>query len=78
MVFSKFKQPDSSIFYFKKYSSIYPNDSYVLMKIAENYVRKNDKINAEVYFKKAEPFEKNNPKLDTLRKKIDGISNLKN
>lgn len=78
MVFSKFKQPDSSILYFKKYSSIYPNDSYVLMKISENYVRKNDKTNAEIFFKKAEPFEKNNPKLDTLRKKIDKMSNLPN
>ena len=36
-----------------KFLKIAPEDGYVLIKLSENYVYKNDKKNAELYFKKA-------------------------
>jgi len=75
MLYSKYKMPDSSIVYFKKYIVTYPDDGYVLMKIAENYMRKNDKKNAELFLNKAKLYEGENPQLDSLSNKINAIIN---
>jgi tetratricopeptide (TPR) repeat protein len=75
LVFSKFKQQDSAIFYLNKFLKIAPEDGYVLIKLSENYVYKNDKKNAELYFKKAIKIEKDNPRIDSLKIKISMLPN---
>jgi tetratricopeptide (TPR) repeat protein len=74
MIFSKYKQPDSCIFYFKKYLINAPEDAYVLLKITENYIKLSDKKNAEFYLKKVEKLEKGNSRIDTLKNKISKIA----
>jgi hypothetical protein len=74
MVYSKFKNQDSAIFYLKRFNNNVPDDGYALMKISENYIRKNDSINAKLYLEKAKEIEIGNPQIDSLIKKISLIS----
>jgi len=70
LVFSKYKQLDSSNFYFKRYLVSMPEDGDVFFKLANNYLMQENKKDALLFAEKVKDLYKVNAKVDTLIKKI--------
>jgi len=73
LVFSKYKQLDSSNFYFKRYLVTIPEDEDVFYKLANNYYKQENKKEALFFIKKVKKLNKGNAKFDTLINKINDL-----
>jgi hypothetical protein len=73
LVFAKYKQLDSSNFYFKRYLVSMPEDGDVFYKLANNYLMQENKKDALLFAEKVKDLYKVNAKVDTLIKKINEL-----